>query len=114
MTPGAGGRTGVLRVPSQLIVDRLPGLLTDTAVIAALLADLLVEHVQVNWNKHIGLDKWGGKGGDLLCLKPSIGGLSIGVFLSSINLQKIIKKKKLHTFRTLFKKRLISFVYFAK
>ena len=51
--PGAGGRAGVLGVPTQLIVDRLPGLLTDTAVIATLLADLLVEHVQVNWNKHI-------------------------------------------------------------
>ena len=51
--PSAGRCAGVLRVPAQLIVDRLPGLLTDTAVIATLLADLLVEHVQVNWNKHI-------------------------------------------------------------
>ena len=48
VTPGAGGCTGVPRVPAQLIVHRLPGLLTDTAVIAALLTDLLVEHVEIN------------------------------------------------------------------
>ena len=48
VTPGAGGRAGVPGVPAQLIVHRLPGLLTDTAVIAALVPDLLVEHVEIN------------------------------------------------------------------
>ena len=61
--PSAGGRAGVLGVPAQLIVDRLPGLLTDTAVIAALLADLLVEHVEINWNKDL-VRRGEGQGGE--------------------------------------------------
>ena len=48
VTPGTGGRTRVPRVSAQLVVHKLPGLLAHTAVIAALLAHLLVEHVEID------------------------------------------------------------------
>ena len=69
VTPGAGGGAGVLRVPAQLIVDRLPGLLADTAVVAALLTDLLVEHVEINWNKQL-VRRGERQGGRLTLLEP--------------------------------------------
>ena len=80
--PSAGRCAGVLRVPAQLIVDRLPGLLTHTAVVAALLADLLVEHVEINWNKHRVRQAGGGGEGGLTLLEPE----HRGPFYRSISL----------------------------
>ena len=51
VSPGAGGCARVLRISTQLIVNRLPGLLADAAVVAALVAHLLEEHVEINCNE---------------------------------------------------------------
>ena len=95
VSPSAGGSAGVLRVSSKFIINWLPGLLTHASIISTVLRHFLEEHVKINWNKKefVGenFDKliWVKRGCccDLLCLNPSIGGRSIGVFLSSINLK---------------------------
>ena len=48
MPPGAGCRTGVLWIPSELVVDGLPGLLAHAAVVAAHPVHFLVEQVEVD------------------------------------------------------------------
>ena len=52
------------------------------------------------------------EGGDLLCLNPNIGGLSIGVFLSSINLYNDFMLFFIQIFLLFFWQ--INFEYFCK
>ena len=56
MSPGAGRCARVLRVAAQLVINRLPRLLADAAVIAALVAHLLEEHVEINCNEKLNVD----------------------------------------------------------
>ena len=51
MPPGACGGAGVLGVAAELVVDGLPRLLRHAALVTARLLHLLVEEVQVDWNR---------------------------------------------------------------
>ena len=55
MPPGAGGRAGILRVATELVVDGLPRLLRHAALVAAGLFHLLVEEVQVDCGQRVNI-----------------------------------------------------------